>query len=574
MRGRIVVALLIVAVAGGLQTAAAQELRGVVRDSASQLPIPGAVVALQDSVATTLARTTTNERGQFRVVLLGDSVRRVRVVRLGFRPAVMRLPAPVDGVIRMEIPMTAVSMSLAPVQVVAGPPNCPRRRDGQLALGLLEQARAGLLATVVARSDKPARMTRLRATRTMDGYSDRVIHQRVQVESTATAFGSFGAAHNAAEFVRNGFTTDSAGLTRYFGPDAEVLLDDSFSAGYCFHLKDADPSRVHQIGLGFRPAKQRNGRTDVDGALWIDTVARALVDIEYQYLGIDPRASPFHPGGHIWFREMPNGAVVIERWLIRFAGRMMPGSDGSLPAIRSLTSSGRPVARLQTEYGVEVSGELAHATWADGFTWVGPLGTAQLRAVNAAGLPAIGAVVRLDDTDYQATSDSAGNIELSDLVPGRYTLSLVDPELASLGLTVPTSFELVAARRWTLLLRLPMPELQGYVSQRCAFGGTAIAATVNYARTDDASIIGRVVATDGQRVSDAKWTLRVRDMLGTRTLVRDAELGSDGVFQYCNVKRGQTVEVTVRAKGMADASASATLSKPPAVMTIVMHRKR
>jgi hypothetical protein len=97
VRGRIVVALLIVAVAGGLQTAAAQELRGVVRDSASQLPIPGAVVALQDSVATTLARTTTNERGQFQVVLLGDSVRRVRVVRLGFRPAVMRLPAPVDG---------------------------------------------------------------------------------------------------------------------------------------------------------------------------------------------------------------------------------------------------------------------------------------------------------------------------------------------------------------------------------------------------------------------------------------------------------------------------------------------
>src|SRR5262249_35800139 len=140
------------------------------RDSASQLPIPGAVVALQDTVATTLARTTTNERGQFRVVLLGDSVRRVRVVRLGFRPATMRLPAPVDGVIRMDIPMTSVSMALAPVQVVAGPTNCPRRRDRQIALGLLEQARAGLLATVVARSDKPARMTRLRITRTMDGY--------------------------------------------------------------------------------------------------------------------------------------------------------------------------------------------------------------------------------------------------------------------------------------------------------------------------------------------------------------------------------------------------------------------
>src|SRR6185503_14589579 len=237
--------LIVAALAVAPAVAAGQELRGVVRDSASRLPIPGAVVTLQDSGAAPLARTITNERGAFRAILLGSGVRRVRVVRLGFRPTTARLPEPVDGVIRLDMEMTPISMSLTPVQVTVGQAaRCPNRGDRLVALGVLEQARAGLLATIVARSDKPARMMRLRAIRTMDGFTDRVIHQRVRIDSAGTTFGSFGAARNAIDFVRNGFTADSAGQTLYFGPDAEVLLDDQFASGYCFHLMDAERQRA------------------------------------------------------------------------------------------------------------------------------------------------------------------------------------------------------------------------------------------------------------------------------------------------------------------------------------------
>src|SRR5688500_18025138 len=81
----------------------AQELRGTVRDSASGGWVPGAVVTLLDSVGDVAARTVTNERGRFRAVLLGDGVRSIRVVRLGFRPRTARLPEPHDGVIHMDV---------------------------------------------------------------------------------------------------------------------------------------------------------------------------------------------------------------------------------------------------------------------------------------------------------------------------------------------------------------------------------------------------------------------------------------------------------------------------------------
>jgi hypothetical protein len=547
----------------------AQELRGIVRDSASRLPIPGAVVTLLDSTATGVARTITNEHGQFRAVLLSDVVRSVRIVRLGFRPATARVPGPVDGVIHLDVELASISMSLTPVQITSARPNCPQRRDRTAALGLLEQARAGLLATVVARSDKPARMMRLRATRTMDGYSDRVIHQRVRIDSAGTTFTSFGAARNAAEFVRNGFTADSAGATLYYGPDAEVLLDDGFSAGYCFHLMDPTRARSNQIGLGFSPAKQRGGRIDVDGALWIDTVARALVDIEYRYLGLDPRVEAFQPGGHIWFREMPNGVVVIERWLIRIVG----GNEGEhvRPLIRTLTDAGRPVQRTRDVYGVEVWGELARAVWPDGTSWAGPLGTIHLRAVDGEGKPLPGTIVRLDDTDYQAAADSAGNIELPDLVPGPYSVSIVDPALAALGITVPTPLEFTASRRWAILTRLPVPPTDGYVGDLCRSGGVDGAGVRSIWIAGNGALVGRVTTSDGRPVADARWTLRYRDFLGEHRPVKNGAVSADGTFQYCGLRRGESVIVELIAKGMEPTSVTATLSGQPEIVTVVMH---
>ena len=536
----------------------AQDLRGIVRDSATRAAIPGAVVTLLDSAGSVGGRITTDAQGQFRATLSGNAARTIRVVRLGFRPREARLPAPHDGVVRADLVMTAIPMAMQTVRVAAGPA-CPRRADRSLALSILEQARAGLLATVVARADKPARMTRLRATRFMDGFSDRIVHQRVRLDSTE-ASSSFGAALSVDDFLRYGFAADTAGLLRYYGPDAEVLLDDRFAASYCFHVAPPDPARANQVGLAFRPPERREGRIDVDGTLWIDTVARALVDIQYRYLGTDPRAEAFRPGGRIGFRTMPNGVVVIDRWTIRMVGAATStASDAAVLANRSF-------------YGIEVSGELASATWADGVTWMGPLGTLRLKVVKPDGKPAAGAVVRLADTDYEATADSAGNVGITHLVPGPYSAATVDPELAALGIPLDSPLEFTAARGWTIITRLTALELSDYVGDRCKSDIESWLAAA--AKERPAWLFGRVVADDGSAVAGAKWTLRSPTLPPERPLAADREVEPDGTFHYCRLRLGDRVMIDVRARGMADARISVTVAKQPTVVTVKMQSRR
>src|SRR4029079_3792062 len=124
---------------------------------------------------------------------------------------------------------------------------------------------------------------------------------------------------------------------------------------------------------------------------------------------------------------------------------------------------------------------------------------------------------------------------------GPYEASIVDPELATLGVMVPTPLAFVAARRWTILTRLPVPDVPASVTARCR--GSEDASSVSRAElTGNAAwLVGRVVTPEGRPVPDAKWALRQRDLVGARQLVRDADVGSDGVFQYCQLRRGDDV---------------------------------
>ena len=559
-RARVFASLTLLLVVLAATEARAQTLRGTVRDSSSGVPIPGAVVTLLDSAAGVAARTTTDEGGQFRAVLIGNGVRAVHVVRLGFRPRTVTLPAAREDVIRLDISMTSIPMSMQSVNVTAGP-GCPHRPDRAQAAAVLEQVRAGLLATVVARSDKPAHMTRLRATRFWDMVSNQVVHQRVRIDSSGTPFGSFGAARSAADFVRLGFRADSAGLERYFGPDAEVLLDDRFTSAYCFHLVTAQAGRPNQIGLGFRPPNRRNGRIDVDGAIWIDTITRALVDIEYRYLGTDPRGDSFRPGGQISFRTMPNGVVVIDRWSIRLvSGQGAEAAAGTALANRSF-------------YGIEGVGELARATWTDGYTWLGPLGTLHLRVVRSDGRPVPGAVVRLMDTDYQATTDLNGDLRITDLIPGRYVVTRVDPELIAIGVPVDTLIVFAAGRGRTLITRIKVPEIRDYVGDRC--GDDDIVARLTDARwATRASLYGRVTSPDGQALPIARWSLWIGKVPNLRRVVNDAGVGDNGIFHYCALRLGDSVVVEVKAKGMADANIPLAVVKQPTVVAVQMRPRR
>lgn len=566
MIARAVVSCLMLAVAAA--SAAAQQLRGTVRDSASRLPIPGAVITTLDSLGRVGRRSITDERGAY-FITAPSAARRLRLVRLGFRPVEAELPTSRGDVTTLDVVMTRIPYQLQQVRVTAGA-SCPRRSDRRAALALLEQARAGLLATVVARSDKPARMKRLMIERRMDGTSDRIARHSVRIDSVASAEAAFGATRTATDFIRQGFAADSADDRIFYAPDADVLLDDGFSAGYCFHIMDRERRRPNQVGLGFKAADRRRGRIDVDGALWIDTVARALVDIEFRYVGLDAREARFEPGGHVGFREMTNGVVLIDRWFLRLVG-LEPATvhGGRHPALVGRAGERTPAGPVRFVLA-DVGGELASATWDDGFVWKAPLGTLALSVTTDGGQPSVGTMVRLDDTDYEGTTDSTGYLEIHDLAPGPYASRIADSRLDNIGLTLATRLTFAATRDSVVRLRLVAKTAEQYVGERCRAERPVSAKAYRDGPVGDAWLIGRVTAPDGTPVKGAIWAMRTMAAGDLTTLVAGAETGSDGIFVSCRATLGSTVLLEFRRKGMENGMTSRALTDRLTVLALQM----
>ena len=111
--------------------------------------------------------------------------------------------------------------------------------------------------------------------------------------------------------LRLGYRVRDVALPPAYGPDADVLLDEGFSNGYCFRVADSEGARPNQVGLGFSAADRRKGRVDIEGALWIDTVAHVLKDIDFRFVAFRRVYGEVEPGGRVSFREMPNGMVLI-----------------------------------------------------------------------------------------------------------------------------------------------------------------------------------------------------------------------------------------------------------------------
>ncbi|MDQ2664446.1 MAG: carboxypeptidase-like regulatory domain-containing protein [Gemmatimonadota bacterium] len=485
---------------------AAQDLHGSVHDSASGRPIASAVLVLMDEAGAPRGRTITNDLGQYHIGLSVDT-RRVRVLRLGYRARELPLVPPVAGA--FDIRLIAIPALLEKVTVQAAGA-CPRRDDAQSALALLDQARAGLLATIVAAEQNPGTMKLLRYERTMDGTSDRIERQTVHIDSVARRQKSFEASTSAATFVSAGFARDSAGSRILYGPDAEVLLDDSFANAYCFRLVDPDRARPHQVGLGFSAADSRRGRVDIDGAVWIDTVARQLIDIDFRYDGLRQPYNAPHPGGHIHFHEMPNGMVVIQSWALFLA------------SARTDTTGDFRNRKIWTRYArSDVGGEVARAIWPDGRAWKAPLGTVQLHVVTGDGEPTNRVAVRLGEANYIASPDAHGNLEIPDVLPGPYDVFVIDTSVAASGTMLGSGLRIFAQRDSTIRAVVVSPPLEAFQRRRCSalsFGWV----TANVLHDDDSP------------VEQARWEAGEEFNKASEYVFAKGQTGATGVFGFCS----------------------------------------
>lgn len=487
-------------------------LAGTVRDSVTRAPVAGAVVSLLNAGGTVLARQLSDEHGEYRIPLrAGDE--RVRVIRIGFEPRDLTVPS---GTEHLDIRILALPTMMRQVRVV-GNTKCPDRAGAPQALGLWEQAQDGLLATVVARQQNPAAVVRLVFERVFYGNTDELRTLLVRMDSSLDTI-SFVAARSAQDFARHGFEHDSANRRAYFGPDATVLLSDAFATSYCFRVDSGGIARRQQVGIHFAPAVRRRDRLDIDGTLWIDTIARELRDVEFKYIGVPTANEQFRPGGRVSFRTMRSGIVLVDAWTIR--------SVNSVTVERMGITGGIFQPTIQTtRSAVEIGGQLARATWQDGLRWQASLGALRARALTTDGQSAVGTRVSLEGTPYHGLVDSTGVVLIRDLLPGPYEVQIAEPRLDTLHVAYPSPLVFRAVADSITHGALVVPTLASYVANACI----AARQTVD----DSAYVLGRVMTADDKPVADARITFIARAGGIDRRHPESVVTGPDGFFESC-----------------------------------------
>jgi len=566
-RARAIAVCLLLAVSGIRSGLGAQELRGTVRDAASRQPISGAVITLFDARGSALGRNITDEAGRYRIVVPSQATT-LRFVRIGFRPFTANVPrsgAPVDT---LDVAMTSLPTMLDPVSVRAN--SCPARSDAGSALGLLEQARAGLLNSVVARKANPASVVLIRFQRMMDGTSDRIASQSVTLDSTTRSTSSFTAVRSASEFVQAGFVAESDGGATFYAPDAESLLDDAFLAGYCMRLVKADRSRPSEIGLGFSTPRRVKARIDIDGVLWVDTATRRLQSLEFRYVGLDRRLDDARPGGWVSFRDMPNGVVIIDRWSLR------------LPVIHtdSILRRGEYVLREVVD-AQETGGEVAQITWTPSPTWNASLGTLRIQATNTAKQPAIGARVQLEYTTYAGRADSTGSITIERLLPGPYKLVVIDSQLEAIGLKLSSSINFTAVRDSVHRASLLVQTANDYIAERCIHDGKW-SRPMSRPRGSTVWMLGRVVGADnvpikGVTASAYKGGRAEIATAGMSAVgISSPKTGTDGIFTMCSgmFSVGDSALIRIERKGLPPIELTRRLTDTIAVLPLIRDPRR
>lgn len=501
------------------QSLIAQVVHGTVSDSVSRQPISGAVVMLLDSPGgTVLARDITGERGEYRISL-SRGARSLRVVRIGFEPLERSLAEAAAADLSLDITMVPFTTTLATIRITDKSNNCPRSADRAAGFAFWDQARAGLLNTIVARKANPMSVHRLYFSRALSGENGSTKSFVVSEDSSESAKTSFTSSRSASDLVRRGFAGDTGVVGYMFGPDEDLFVDEAFAQGYCFRVAEPDKARPTQVGVAFSAADFRKGRVDIDGTLWIDTVARALRDVEFRYVGMPQIAEQFHPGGAISFATAANGVVFIDRWSLRLIG------NAPYPVYSPNCRAG--CGMHDSFYPAENGAEVSHATWRAGRRWDARLGTLSIRAETSAGGPAAGTVVELPNSPYHAKTDSSGAARILDLLPGPYALKVRDPRLTELGILLPTSIKFVAARDSVVQLTLAVPTVEDFAVSECQ-------GNRQWTTTDSTYLLGRVVDADRKPVADARVTFAVRNSKGGWDWDKEKlKTDADGVFEAC-----------------------------------------
>jgi hypothetical protein len=356
---------------------AAQRLRGQVLLPDSATAARGIIVVASDESGKPLASALTSERGDFDLALPAAGRYVVRALRIGYRPTLVPTITLAEGEMRaIRVVLNGAAVSLAAV-TVRGSSVCRIRQDsGQLVAGLWEEARKALTASRLSSSSG-----RLFAHwEVFDSVSDRT--GRVSLSGSSSARAGFSdqpfVSTSPDSLARFGFVRDEPDGKTYWGPDAEVLLSESFAELHCFRVEPPAKEHPAWVGVSFRPARDRSGIADVEGTLWLDRESAELRLLDFRYTGIPQEYIDANVGGMAEFLRLTTGNWLVNRWVIRVPRASMqlgqpPSSSrdvSSMPRRRLIVDAIKSTGGVVTS--VERGRELIFSTGESGSSAASP----------------------------------------------------------------------------------------------------------------------------------------------------------------------------------------------------------
>ena len=101
-------------------------------------------------------------------------------------------------------------------------------------------------------------------------------------------------------------------------------------------------------------------------------------------------------------------------------------------------------------------------------------------------MPLAGAVVKINDTKLQGTTDANGHFQIDNIPPGEHSLSLIHPLLDTLGVAINTKAVPFQAGS-PLAVELAVPSVETVLSMSCAPA---------WRRRGPSALVGKVLDAD------------------------------------------------------------------------------
>ena len=505
----------------------AQEVTGTVRSATDRRPVAGAIVILASQSGVRVNATLTNDSGGFRLRVTSPGQFGLRVDVVGYE-SVIEPPFRVDSgaAVRRDILFPFARVRLPAVAVTASTVCARVSEDAGDAPRLWSEARKALEATRLAIEEQRFMIALRRFERTIGPDS---------VLRASRTWTQTGVTQNPFETLppetvaRSGFKVVRDSSELYYGPDAAVLLSESFVGGHCFGTRRGGPAGA--IGLTFRPQRIAQ-HTDISGVLWLDSATAELRTLEYRYVPSIGAANV--AGGFVAFGRLPSGVWGVQRWSIR------------LPVLHVTQSTRRPDGALgrfvdtMTVAVREVGGEViaggSPTTASSEGRLVGPVFDSTL------GAPLPHAIITIEGIGRNTRTGPDGSFVVDSLSEdGEFRIRLWHPRFDSLGIPAPVSRHRIR-RRGENVAELAVPGVGAIARDQCGRRTTGAQRVIMGTLRSTQDSAAPVPATDVVLLER-----RGTKAVGADSLVRHDDITSDlGRYAFCGVAAGSQAWLVAR----------------------------